>query len=257
MLLSEQILNEAFEDERDLIFDKPDLIEAAKKVFLTGDVTCHALDLLRHKAEEKQFISRISLESHQNAIQAICPVEFNAFKAKFNAITEKMKYADGIGDREMYMQFNRQREVYRTTGSVPPIKPRAIKVTRLFPYSRSARDGSIACVFVGKDGIGRYKVVVDLSSGKIVTVYTFHPADLLRRAIEFESIELLKLEKFGKLDVPEVDVYYTIKTLESPLLTTMKKDKLMAKFLKDIGIAPQVKQQAIRKFEEELRNRQV
>lgn len=257
MLLSEQILNEAFEEESDLIFDKPELIEAAKKVFLTGDIACHALDLLRHKEEEKQSISRISLESHKNAIQEICSTEFNVFRVKFNTISEKMKYADSIGDRETYRQLDRQREFYRKKCSVPPIKPRAIKVTRLFPYSRSPRDGSIACVFVGRDGIGRYKVIIDLSSGKIVTVYSFHKADLLRRAIEFESIELLKLEKFGKLDVPEADVYYAIKTLESTLLTTKKKDKLMTKFLTDIGVAPQVKQQAIRKFEEELRNRQV
>jgi len=250
MLLSEQLLNEAFEDERNLIFDKPDLIDAAKQCFTDGDVTCHALDLTRHSMT-------VSKESHQEAIANICPNEFKVFATKYNKIVENIRYAEKVDDRDKSFQLRKMLKNFAEQGSIPPVKPRVIKVTRLFPYSRSSRDGSIACVYVPKSGVGRFKVVVDLTTGKIVTFYKFHASDLIARAIEFESIELLKLEKFGKLDVPEADVYAAIKTLESPLLTTMKKDKLMAKFLKDIGVTPQVKQQAIRKFEEELRNRQV
>lgn len=257
MLLSEHLLlNEAFEDEKNLIFDNPELIQAAKRCFVFGDVSCHALDLARHSTNK--YTKNTSVESHKKAIGCTCPEEYKIFAQNFNELAKKINYLEKIGDYQTRNKFNKRLEEYRNS-LIHAVQPsvREEKVERLFPYSQSSEDKTISCVYVPKNGTNRYKIIVNIYDNVLVTVYSFSSADLLRRAIEFESIELLKLEKFGKLDVPAVDVYYAIKTLESSLLTTMKKDKLMAKFFKDIGVAPQVKQQAIRKFEEELRNRQV
>jgi len=248
MLLSEQLLLEAFEDERNLIFDKPELVDAAKQSFINGAVTCHALDLTRHNMTA-------SKDSHRYAIAEICPKEYKVFADTYNNIVKNIQYAEKIGDTEHSRELRKKLKEYTDFGAVPAVKPRVIKSARLFPYSQSLKDGSIACVFVSKDNTARYKVVIDLNSGRIVTFYKFHPSDLIARAIEFESIELLELDKFGTLQVSESDVYAAIKNLESPLLTVAKKEKLMNKFFKDAGIAPQVKQQAIRKFEEELKNK--
>ena len=49
-------------------------------------------------------------------------------------------------------------------------------------------------------------------------------------------------------------IYKAIKDYECSLSNNVKKERLMAKFFKSQNIAPQVKQQAIRKYEEELRS---
>ena len=48
MLLSEHLILEALHEEKEPIFDRPELIDVAKNVFVNGKVTCHALDLTRH-----------------------------------------------------------------------------------------------------------------------------------------------------------------------------------------------------------------
>lgn len=257
MLLTEyNLLFEAFEDERNLIFDKPDLINAAKQCFVSGGVTCHAVDLTRFNQDSPAKYTNI--EMRKTAISNVCPKEYTVFANTVKALVEKIKYAERTGNRKEQYALFKQLNTYRKEGIIPAVKPysRELKVERLFPYSQNKKDGSIACVYIPVSETNKYKVIVNTSNNVLVTVYQFHDADLLRRAIEFESLELLKLEFFGTLDVQDVDLYSTIKTLDYPLLTTMKKDKLMAKFFKSIGVIPQVKQQVIRKFEEELRTRQ-
>lgn len=249
MLLSEHLLLESLREEKEPIFDRPELIDVAKNIFVNGKVTCHALDLTRHDME-------ISKASHDFAIGKLFPKEYKIFEAKYNEYVKSFKYAEKIGDRETSRKIRTALQEFTSKGTILTVKPRTKSVTRLYPYCLQT-NGNIACIYVTKDKTDRIFVIIDPANNAIVTAHQCRPADLDARIVNFASLELLNLKVYGTLDVEPVDTYAALKNYEAALLTNVIKDKMMNKFFISQGIAPQVKQQAIRKFEEELRNRQV
>ena len=165
-------------------------------------------------------------------------------------------YAEKTGDRETSREIRKSLQDFVSKGSIPTVEPRTKSVTRLYPYCLQT-NGNIACIYVTKDKADRIFVIIDSVNNSIVTAYQCRPADLDARIVNFASLELLNLKVYGTLDVEPVDTYAALKNYEAALLTNVIKDKMMTKFFISQCIAPQVKQQAIRKFEEELRNKQV
>lgn len=249
MLLSEHLILEALHEEKEPIFDRPELVNIAKNIFIDGKVTCHALDLTRHDMS-------IGKMAHELAIKKLFSKEYKIFAAKYNEYCQNFVYAEKTGDREAARTIRKTLQDYATKGSVPTVEPRVKSVARLYPYCLQT-NGNIACIYVTKDKVDRIFVIIDPTNRAIVTAYQCRPADLDARIVNFSSLELLNLKVYGTLDVEPVDTYAALKNYEASLLTNVIKDRMFSKFFISLGIAPQVKQQAIRKFEEELRNRQV
>lgn len=249
MLLSEHLILEALHEEKEPIFDRPELIDVAKNIFVNGKVTCHALDLTRHDMA-------FSKAAHELAIRKLFQKEYKVFATKYNEYCKNFMYAEKTGDRETSREIRKALQEFTSKGSIPTVEPRTKSVTRLYPYCLQT-NGNIACIYVTKDKTDRIFVIIDPTNNSIVTAYQCRPADLDARIVNFASLELLNLKVYGTLDVEPVDTYAALKNYEAALLTNVIKDKMMNKFFISQGIAPQVKQQAIRKFEEELRNRQV
>ena len=246
MLLSEQLLLEGLYDIKELIFNKPDLIQSAKQCFVNGRVACHALNMHSH---EKISCNKIP---HEFAIAKLLAKENAIYTKAAEKYETAIRKAEQANDRKAAYEIRKKRDKVLSQGFIPAVEPRIEAVKSLYPYALQ-KDGKVACMYVTPDKLARIRVILNLQTNMIMSVFKFRPEDIDSRIIEFESIELLLLKVYGTLNVSLAKTYAAIKNFTSSLLTPMKKEKIMNKFFREHDIAPQVKQQAIRKFEEELR----
>lgn len=250
MLLSEHLILESLLEEKELIFDRPELIEQAKEIFVNGDVTCHALFYERTMKDGTR-----SLESHKFATELLLHDEREELKKIDRKYKARIKQAE-LYDKHEAQRINRAEVDFFTNGIIPKVHTREDLVDRLYPYCLQTNN-RFACIYITEDLKDRVVVILDRASKAIYTVFRADEGWFTSRIIAHRSNELLNLYVYNTLDVKPVDTYAAIKTFNTPSMTSSVRDIMFRKFFISQGIAPQVKQQAIRKFEEELRNRQV
>lgn len=184
MLLSEHLILEALHEEKEPIFDRPELIDVAKNVFVTGKVTCHALDLTRHDMS-------FSKAAHELAIRKLFSKEYKVFAAKYNEYCKNFMYAEKTGDHETSREIRKALQDFTSKGSIPTVEPRTKSVTRLYPYCLQT-NGNIACIYVTKDKTDRIFVIIDPANNAIVTAHQCRPADLDARIVNFCFFGIVK-----------------------------------------------------------------
>lgn len=242
------LLSESLDDIKELIFDNHELTAAAKKCFINARVASHALNLHRHTD-----IS-CNIQPHKMAIDILLPKENKIYLEYIDKYQAAIKRAFESGNRALAYKLKADRREFANVKSIPAIKPRTEEAKTLYPYALQ-HDGKVACIYVKPETSEKVRVILNLQDNMIMSVFMFRPFDFDSRIVSKESIELLLLKVYGTLDVPPAKIYKAIKEYDCSLLNNVKKDRLMAKFFKSQNIAPQVKQQAIRKYEEELRSK--
>lgn len=241
------LLSESVYDIKELIFDKPELVAAAKKCFINARVASHALNVYRHNDISCNILP------HKMAIDILLPKENKLYLEYIDKYQDAIKRAFESGNRALGYKLKAERREFANIKSIPAQKQRTEEAKTLYPYALQ-NDGKIACIYVVPGTSEKIRVILSLKDNMIISVFMFRSFDFDSRIISQESIELLLLKVYGTLDVPPAKIYKAIKDYECSLLNNVKKERLMAKFFKSQNIATQVKQQAIRKYEEELRS---
>lgn len=251
MLLSEQLLLEGVQDIKEMIFDKPEHIALAKRGFMTYGVSCHALYDERHDMTS-------SKDSHNAAVAKLFPKEYRSFDKLMGDYQKKLEDFEAARNEKAVMNLKKEIDdiVEYKHMAVPKNNNRAELLPNLYPYALQF-DGRYACMYVTPDKLMRIKVIIDPKRKQIKTAFLFRLEDIDQRIVEKESIEMLMLKVYGRLNVTPLEKYAALKNYKASLLTNVKKDKLMNMFWKEQGVAPQVKQQVARQFDAQLANMQV
>lgn len=222
MLLSEHLILEALHEDIELIFDRPDLVKRAKQVFVNGYVSCHALDLERHKESINKAV-------HKFAIRELFKNEFNEFVKRYNEYAAQYNYAETHGDYVTARNIKKRLLHFVSECSIPTDVPRKEIVDNLYPCWLQS-NGNIACIYVTTDKASRILVYINPTNNTIATAFKCRQDVLDARIVKFASNELLNLKVYGTLDVKPADTYAAIKSFETSLLTNTIKDKMLSKF---------------------------
>lgn len=242
------LLFESIADVKKIIFDQRDLVEQAKKCFITASVMCHALNLTRYDDISYNY------RSHQYAIDKLFAKEYAFFCSIVNEYNARIKNAHNA---KLYKQLIAELNCFLKNKHIvinnnDEIKDqRAEKVKNLYPYALQT-SGKLACIYVDPVSLRKIRVILNVDTNMIVTAFEVTDADLQLRCIYFNSIEMLLLSKYGTLDVTPAEIYIAIEQFKHPKLNDERKDMLFKKFFASQGIDPQQKQQAIRQYKKEL-----
>lgn len=244
MLLFESIL-----DISEIIFNNRELVKLAKNCFITANVKCHVLDVMRHN---NSYNSR----HHESAIKTLFANEYKKFCKVVNSYNVQINAAKVMGKEEVHRQLISKLMKGLNSGYIEAdeeIKTQRInKVKNLYPYALQTND-YIACIYIDPSTSQKFRIILDTAKNLIVTAFEVTDYDIQFRAIHFTSIELLLLSIYGTLNVTPEKTYIAIEQFTHPELKADEKAALFNKFFASQGIEPQQRQQAIRQYKKELK----